>query len=182
MKDYWIECISEAFCEANIAATKEQIETVASWAECAHDNFSMATGSDCIPNPLAQEIIEETMKPDFKEIANRLIGGWCSIPSLHQSTDILVKAIAGEFEKAYAAGRADEAKERGWQPIESAPHDFRVDLWVTYQNGKGCRAENMGHSNGKWRGDRGPLNEHHTPSHWMPIPKGPDAETGRGTR
>jgi len=52
---YWKECISEALEDAGIKATDEQIETVTSWVEGAHDNYSMAHGYDCIPNPLAQE-------------------------------------------------------------------------------------------------------------------------------
>lgn len=53
--DYWKECISEAFDDAGIAATEEQIDTVASWVEGAHDNYGMAQGHDCIPNPLVEE-------------------------------------------------------------------------------------------------------------------------------
>lgn len=44
--DYWKETISEAFEDAGITATDEQIDTVASWAESAHDNYSMAHGHD----------------------------------------------------------------------------------------------------------------------------------------
>ena len=53
--DYWKECISEAFDDAKLSATDDQIGTVASWAEGAHDNYSMAHGHDCIPNPLIEE-------------------------------------------------------------------------------------------------------------------------------
>ncbi len=44
--EYWKECISEAFDEVGIKATKDQIDTVASWVEGAHENYGMATGSD----------------------------------------------------------------------------------------------------------------------------------------
>lgn len=51
MSDYWHECIAEAFDDAKITATEEQIVNVAGWAESAHDNYGMAHGHDCIPNP-----------------------------------------------------------------------------------------------------------------------------------
>ena len=60
--NYWEECISEAFQDAGISATKEQIEIVVSWIEGAHDNYSMAHGYDCIPNPLSLENSELKLK------------------------------------------------------------------------------------------------------------------------
>ncbi len=54
--DYWKECILEAFEDAGIDATDEQKDTVISWVEGAHENFSLGTGRDCIPNPLAGEL------------------------------------------------------------------------------------------------------------------------------
>jgi len=54
--DYWEETISEAFEDAGIAATKEQIQTVASWVEGAHDNYGMAHGYDAIPSHVNSEI------------------------------------------------------------------------------------------------------------------------------
>jgi len=67
--DYWGECISEAFEDAGIKATNEQISTVSGWVEGAHENYGMAFGHDCIPNPLVlenekllKEIIEERNK------------------------------------------------------------------------------------------------------------------------
>ena len=54
--DYWRECISEAFEDAGIAASEAQIETVVSWVEGDHENYGMAHGHDCIPNPLSTEI------------------------------------------------------------------------------------------------------------------------------
>ena len=54
--DYWNECIEEAFEDAGITATKDQVDTVASWVEGAHDNYGMAYGHDCIPNPMLSEV------------------------------------------------------------------------------------------------------------------------------
>lgn len=56
--DYWTECISEAMEDAGIAATKEQIDTVVTWVEGAHENYGMAFGHDCIPNPLESDLKE----------------------------------------------------------------------------------------------------------------------------
>lgn len=53
--DYWRECLSEAFDDARIEVTKEQLDTVAEWVQGAHDNFGLATGRECIPNPLKLE-------------------------------------------------------------------------------------------------------------------------------
>ena len=53
--DYWKECISEAFEDASISATDDQIATVAYWAEGAHESFRQVHGHDCIPNPLWAE-------------------------------------------------------------------------------------------------------------------------------
>jgi hypothetical protein len=65
--DYWEECITESFEEAGIAATKEQIDTVISWVEGAHENYGMASGYDCIPNPAIAES-ERTQRLHDKEI------------------------------------------------------------------------------------------------------------------
>lgn len=56
--DYWHECIAESFDDAGITATEEQIKTVASWVEGAHENYGMAFGHDCIPNPMETEVNE----------------------------------------------------------------------------------------------------------------------------
>jgi hypothetical protein len=53
--NYWEECISEALHDAEISATKDQIEIIASWVEGAHENYGMAHGYDCIPNPTEEE-------------------------------------------------------------------------------------------------------------------------------
>jgi len=44
--DYWHECIAEAFEEAGIAATPDQVSTVVSWVEGAHENHGLASGSE----------------------------------------------------------------------------------------------------------------------------------------
>ena len=56
--NFWEECISEAFDDAGITATDEQIATVASWVEGTHENYGLATGSECIPNPLESTVGE----------------------------------------------------------------------------------------------------------------------------
>ena len=56
--NYWKECIAEAFEDAGITATDEQINTVTSWAEGAHDNYSTARGYDCIPSQASLENTE----------------------------------------------------------------------------------------------------------------------------
>lgn len=53
--DYWESCVSEAFEDAKISATKEQIDTVISWVEGCHENYGMAHGHDDIPSPVALE-------------------------------------------------------------------------------------------------------------------------------
>lgn len=65
MSDYWEECISEAFDDAKITATDTQRDLVASWVEGAFDNYGMAHGHDCIPNPLRAEI--DRVKRDLKQ-------------------------------------------------------------------------------------------------------------------
>ena len=61
--NYWEECISEAFDDVGIKATKDQIENVAAWVEGAHENYGMAHGYDVIPNPREKE---KTICPDCK--------------------------------------------------------------------------------------------------------------------
>ena len=63
--DYWLECIKEAFEDTGIIATEEQIRNVAGWVEGAHENYGMAYGHDCIPNPMISEI--EKLKMKHKE-------------------------------------------------------------------------------------------------------------------
>jgi hypothetical protein len=56
--DYWLECIKEAFEDAGIKATEDQIDQVTKWVEGAHENYGMAHGHHCISNPKDEEIRE----------------------------------------------------------------------------------------------------------------------------
>lgn len=53
--NYWETTISEAAEECGLDLTPEQLDTLASWVEGAHENYGMAMGYDCIPNPLRLE-------------------------------------------------------------------------------------------------------------------------------
>lgn len=75
---YWRECIEAAFGDAGIAATEEQISEVVSFVENAHENYGMAHGYDCIPNPirldndrLKKELIAEREKVICKECGGK---------------------------------------------------------------------------------------------------------------
>lgn len=74
--DYWKDCIAEAFEDAGIVATAEQLSTVVAWVEGAHENYSMAHGYDCIPNPLVAEI--EKLKRDLRNERNKVACPHCS--------------------------------------------------------------------------------------------------------
>lgn len=66
--NYWEEVISEGACEANLVITESQIKMIASHAESAHENYGLATGSECIPNPMESEI-EQLKKSHAKDKA-----------------------------------------------------------------------------------------------------------------
>lgn len=72
--DYWTETIKEAFEDAGISATKEQLETVAGWAEGAHENYGMAHGYDAIPNPANSEIdrIKKIHEAEIAELQRQI--------------------------------------------------------------------------------------------------------------
>ena len=53
--NYWEECIGIAADECGLSLTDEQIKYIASSVEGAHENYGMAHGYDCIPNPLIEE-------------------------------------------------------------------------------------------------------------------------------
>ena len=63
--DYWEECIESAFNEAGITATQEQIKSVAADVAVSHENYGMAFGYDCIPNPLLSEM--QKLKQEIKQ-------------------------------------------------------------------------------------------------------------------
>jgi len=67
--DYWKECIAEAFCDAGIIATEEQIENVTGWVEGAHENYGLATGLEVAnKNFISDEARElEQIKQDQEE-------------------------------------------------------------------------------------------------------------------
>lgn len=56
MSEYWKDTILEAFDDAGIKATDEQVNTVASWVKGNHENYGMAHGHDHITNPDKEEI------------------------------------------------------------------------------------------------------------------------------
>jgi len=57
--NYWEECISEAVDEVGLRATKEQIATIASWVEGAHENYGTANGHDCMADPTESKAQQE---------------------------------------------------------------------------------------------------------------------------
>lgn len=44
--DYWRECIAEAAEDCGATLTDEQITSIASWVEGAHENYGLATGRE----------------------------------------------------------------------------------------------------------------------------------------
>lgn len=53
--NYWKECVEAALDEAGLPATPAQIESIAKCVAISHDQYGMAFGHDCIPNPLQTE-------------------------------------------------------------------------------------------------------------------------------
>jgi type IV secretory pathway VirB4 component len=71
--NYWEECVSRAFDEAGIIANDEQLGIVVSAVEGGHENYGMAFGHDCIPNPRDTDIRElkksiEQLKDDHERV------------------------------------------------------------------------------------------------------------------
>lgn len=73
MSDYWKTCIEEAVSEIGISATEEHIKELVEWVEGAHENYSMAHGHDCIPNPL-RTALDQTYKELEKEKTAQFCG------------------------------------------------------------------------------------------------------------
>lgn len=75
--DYWNECIAEAFEDAGITATSDQIDTVASWVEGAHENYRTAMGYDAIPNPQSLEVdkLERELKREREMVHCKTCNG-----------------------------------------------------------------------------------------------------------
>lgn len=68
--DYWRECIEEAFEDAKITASREQIENVVDWVEGAYENYGTATGNEVASiNFISDESreLEELKKEQEKE-------------------------------------------------------------------------------------------------------------------
>lgn len=63
---YWKDCVTEALEDSGVKATDEQIDNIVSWVEGAHENYSLATGEECIPHPLEAEI-EAIKKSTIKQ-------------------------------------------------------------------------------------------------------------------
>jgi DnaJ-class molecular chaperone len=74
--DYYKECIEEAFEDAKITATKEQMDTVISWVEGAAENEGLATGRECIPNPVQLE--NEALKSNLEREKEKAICPACN--------------------------------------------------------------------------------------------------------
>ena len=74
--DYWKECISEALEDADLKASDEQIQNIAGWVEGAHENYGMAFGHDCIPNPQTLEI--EGLQKELKKEREKVICRECN--------------------------------------------------------------------------------------------------------
>ena len=53
--NYWKECVESALDEVGLSATDEQINTIVKCIEISHDQYGMAFGHDCIPNPLVED-------------------------------------------------------------------------------------------------------------------------------
>lgn len=102
--DYWHECLSEAFDEASIVATDEQIKLVAKWVEGAHENYGMAHGYDCIPNPLVVEnkrIAEELVREREKVVCEECKGlGRITFQGPYHSSDTECSMCHGEGKRA----------------------------------------------------------------------------------
>ena len=54
-RKYWEECVEAMLEDVGMTATPEQVKQMASVVEGAHENYGMAFGHDCIPNPTETE-------------------------------------------------------------------------------------------------------------------------------
>ncbi len=75
--DYWEECVAEAFEDAKIQASDEQVNIVASWIESAHDNYGMAFGHDVATANFHGEKERERQELE-KQLAREQNASWCS--------------------------------------------------------------------------------------------------------
>ena len=74
-KQYWVECISQAFDEGNIVATKKQIEVVAEMADNAHKTMDLYSGAGIIQNPQWTEV--EVLRRKIKRMRNQQVCRVC---------------------------------------------------------------------------------------------------------
>ncbi len=74
--DYWVECVTEAFEDAKITATQEQIDIVAGWIEGASENEGLARGWESIPNPLQLE--NKELKSKLKKERDKQVCDTCN--------------------------------------------------------------------------------------------------------
>ena len=67
-------------------------------------------------------------------------------------------------------------KESQWQPIETAPENKCVDMWIKSHDNPNFerRAVNVSKIDGKWYGRNLPIPKYgEYASHWIPFPAGP---------
>lgn len=57
--NYWEECISIAAEECGLTLTDEQLKYLTDAVEGGHENYGMAHGYDCIPNPIESQAKSE---------------------------------------------------------------------------------------------------------------------------
>ena len=67
--DYWKECILGALNDSGLQDTDDQIENIVGWVEGAYENYGMATGADCIQNPMLSEV--EALKNEIKQLKSQ---------------------------------------------------------------------------------------------------------------
>lgn len=76
--NYWEECISEAFDDAVIEATQEQIQAVANWVEGSHEVYGEANGHDQIgPSDIDDKREIQQLKNDLKEEQAKILCEEC---------------------------------------------------------------------------------------------------------
>lgn len=73
---YWEEAVECALSDEGIAATKEQIANIAGSIQVCHENFGMAHGYDCIPNPVVQE--NERLQRELSKERSKRVCEECS--------------------------------------------------------------------------------------------------------
>jgi hypothetical protein len=64
--NYWKECITIALDDLGLVLTDEQIDYLADSVEGGHENYGMAFGYDCIPNP-----VESRTQMELRELKRK---------------------------------------------------------------------------------------------------------------